>query len=102
MRIKLNIPLENYTDNVREILLRPLIDHNIDYGDISSFLCSPQITDDELETALDILKKTNSQPGKRHKIEAELRIRKNQILPKNHAYVFNDVIKAVYGTGGRK
>ena len=96
MRIKLNIPLENYTDNVRKILLRPLIDHSIDYGDISSFICSPQISDEELETALDILKKTNSQPGKRHKIEAELRIRKNQ-MPKNNAYVFRDAMKAVYG-----
>lgn len=97
MRIKLNIPLENYTDNVRKILLRPLKDHSVDYGDISTYICSPQITEEDLETALDILKKTNSQPAKRHKIEAELRIRKNQILPKNHAYVFNDVMRAVYG-----
>ena len=96
MGIKLNIPLENYTDNVREILLRPLIDHSIDYGDISSFICSPQITEGDLDTALDILKKTNSQPVKRHKIEAELRIRKNQ-MPKNNAYVFRDAMKAVYG-----
>lgn len=66
--MRLNIPLENYTDDVREIVTMP-----VDYGYTSMLVDK---SNEDLETALQILESYQKCSQKQEYIIAELRIRK--------------------------
>lgn len=50
-KVKIDIPLELYTDNVRKIIERSLRDLDAEPPYIASFLCDPKFTEKDLETA---------------------------------------------------
>ena len=50
-KVKIDIPLELYTDNVRKIIERSLHDLDAEPPYIASFLCDPKFTEKDLETA---------------------------------------------------
>ena len=54
-KVKIDIPLELYTDNVRKIIERSLHDLDAEPPYIASFLCDPKFTEKDLETALHLL-----------------------------------------------
>ena len=71
-----DIPLGDYTDNVRKIIERKTDDPRLNYPRISSFLCDPQFTEEDLETALRILKEKNKEKLKQRAIGVELEARR--------------------------
>ncbi len=76
MKNDADIPLGDYTDNVRKIIGRRIDDFGTSYSHISSFLCDPRFTEKELETALRILKEKNKGKLKQKAIEVELEARR--------------------------
>ena len=59
-KVKIDIPLELYTDNVRKIIERSLHDLDAEPPYIASFLCDPKFTEKDLETALHLLEKAKT------------------------------------------
>ena len=66
--MRLNIPLEDYTDGVREIIMTP---YDLEYNTALAIS-----NEKDLKTALELLQKKNVLPIKRKAIEAEIKIRK--------------------------
>lgn len=64
----MNIPLENYTDGVRQIITSTSV-----YRDFKDLICT--LPDEDVKTALEILKNHNMANGKIKELEKELRIR---------------------------
>ena len=60
-KVKIDIPLELYTDNVRKIIERSLHDLDAEPPYIASFLCDPKFTEKDLETALHLLEKAKTE-----------------------------------------
>ena len=63
-KVKIDIPLELYTDNVRKIIERSLHDLDAEPPYIASFLCDPKFTEKDLETALHLLEKAKTETTK--------------------------------------
>lgn len=63
-KIEIDIPLEAYTDNVRRIIERSLHDLEAEPPYLTSFLCDPKLTEEDLETALHILEKSRNRINK--------------------------------------
>lgn len=76
MKNDADIPLGDYTDNVRKIIDRRIDDFGTTYSHISSVLCDPRFTEKELETALQNLKERNESKVKQKAIEVELETRR--------------------------
>ena len=70
-KIKIDISLEDYTDNVRRIIERSLHDLEAEPPYLTSFLCDPCLTEEDLETALHILEKAGTELTKQKLIKAE-------------------------------
>ena len=80
-KIEIDIPLEAYTDNVRRIIERSLHDLEAEPPYLTSFLCDPKLTEEDLETALHILEKAGTELTKQKFIRAELEARKEVVNP---------------------
>ena len=80
-KVKIDIPLELYTDNVRKIIERSLHDLDAEPPYITSFLCNPELTVKDLETALQLLEKAGTETTKQRLIRAELEARKEVVDP---------------------
>lgn len=80
-KVKIDIPLEIYTDNVRKIIERSLHDLDAEPPYIASFLCDPEFTEKDLETALHLLEKAKTETTKQKFIRAELEARKEVVNP---------------------
>lgn len=80
-KVKIDIPLELYTDNVRKIIERSLRDLDAEPPYIASFLCDPKFTEKDLETALHLLEKAKTETTKQKFIRAELEVRKEVVNP---------------------
>ena len=80
-KVKIDIPLELYTDNVRKIIERSLHDLDAEPPYIASFLCDPKFTEKDLETALHLLEKAKTETTKPKFIRAELEARKEIVNP---------------------
>ena len=80
-KVKIDIPLELYTDNVRKIIERSLHDLDAEPSYITSFLCDPKFTEKDLETALHLLEKAKTETTKQKFIRAELEARKEVVNP---------------------
>lgn len=76
-KVKIDIPLELYTDNVRKIIERSLHDLDAEPPYIASFL----FTEKDLETALHLLEKAKTETTKQKFIRAELEARKEIVNP---------------------
>ena len=81
-KIEIDIPLEVYTDNVRRIIERSLHDLEAEPPYLTSFLCDPKLTEEELETALKILENENAELAKQKLIKAELETRRKPMTEK--------------------
>lgn len=79
-KVKIDIPLELYTDNVRKIIERSLHDLDAEPPYIASFLCDPKFTEKDLETALHLLEKAKTETTKQKFIRAELEARRERVL----------------------
>lgn len=64
----MNIPFENYTDGVSQIITSTSV-----YRDFKDLICT--LPDEDVKTALKILKNHNMASGKIKELEKELRIR---------------------------
>lgn len=80
-KVKIDIPLELYTDNVRKIIERSLCDLDAEPPYIASYLCDPKFTEKDLETALYLLEKAKTETTKQKFIRAELEARKEVVNP---------------------
>lgn len=80
-KIKIDISLEDYTDNVRRIIERSLHDLEAEPPYLASFLCDPCLTEEDLETALHILEKAGTELTKQKLIKAELKTRREVVSP---------------------
>lgn len=80
-KIEIDIPLEAYTDNVRRIIERSLHDLEAEPPYLTSFLCDPKLTEEDLETALHVLEKAGTELTKQKFIRAELEARKEVVNP---------------------
>lgn len=80
-KVKIDIPLELYTDNVRKIIERSVYNPNLVPPHLSSLLCDPEITKKDLETALQLLGSTGIERTKQRTIRAELKARKEVVNP---------------------
>lgn len=80
-KVKINIPLELYTDNVRKIIERSVYNLNLAPPHLSSLLCDPEITEKDLETALQLLESAGIELTKQKFIRAELEARKEVVNP---------------------
>ena len=80
-KVKVDIPLELYTDNVRKIIERSVYNPNLVPPHLSSLLCDPEITKKDLETALQLLESTGIERTKQRTIRAELKARKEVVNP---------------------
>lgn len=80
-KIKIDISLEDYTDNVRRIIERSLHDLEAEPPYLTSFLCDPCLTEEDLETALHILEKAGTELTKQKLIKAELKTRRVVVSP---------------------
>lgn len=78
-KVKINIPLELYTKNVEKIIDRSLHDLETEPPYLTSFLCDPQLAEDDLEKALKILKSEGKEITKQKLIKAELETRRKTI-----------------------
>lgn len=78
-KIEIDIPLEAYTDNVRRIIERSLHDLEAEPPYLTSFLCDPKLTEEDLETALHILEKAGTELTKQKLIKAELKTRREVV-----------------------
>jgi len=67
-KVKIDIPLELYTDNVRKIIERSLYDLDAEPPYIASYLCDPKFTEKDLETALHLLEKAKTETTKQNSI----------------------------------
>ena len=68
-KVRIDIPLELYTDNVRKIIERSLYDLDAEPPYIASYLCDPKFTEKDLETALHLLEKAKTEITKQNFIE---------------------------------
>lgn len=75
------VMLEDYTDNVRRIIERSLHDLEAEPLYLTSFLCDPCLTEEDLETALHILEKAGTELTKQKLIKAELKTRREVVSP---------------------
>lgn len=73
--------IEDYTDNVRRIIERSLHDLEAEPPYLTSFLCDPCLTEEDLETALHILEKAGTELTKQKLIKAELKTRREVVSP---------------------
>lgn len=80
-KVKIDIPLELYTDNVRKIIDRKPEDLSAEPPYIASFLCDPELTEEDLKTALELLEKSGEETTKQRFIRAELEARKEVVNP---------------------
>ena len=80
-KVKIDIPLELYTDNVRKIIERSVYNPNLVPPHLSSLLCDPEITEKDLETALQLLESAGIEKAKQRTIRAELKARKEVVSP---------------------
>ena len=80
-KIKIDISLEDYTDNVRRIIERSLHDLEAEPLYLTSFLCDSCLTEEDLETALHILEKAGTELTKQKLIKAELKTRREVVSP---------------------
>lgn len=80
-KTKIDIPLELYTDNVRRIIDRALHDSDAEPPYLTSFLCDPELTENDLQTALELLEKKGVEKTKQKLIKAELAIRQKEYHP---------------------
>lgn len=78
-KIEIDIPLEAYADNVRRIIERSLHDLEAEPPYLTSFLCNPKLTEEDLETALHILEKAGTELTKQKLIKAELKTRREVV-----------------------
>lgn len=78
-KVKINIPPELYTKNVEKIIDRSLHDLETEPPYLTSFLCDPQLTEDDLEKALKVLKSEGKEITKQKLIKAELEARRRTI-----------------------
>lgn len=78
-KVKIDIPLELYTDNVRKIIERSVYNLNLTPPHLSSLLCDPEITEKDLETALQLLESAGIERTKQRAIRGELKARKETV-----------------------
>lgn len=78
-KVKINIPPELYTKNVEKIIDRSLHDLKTEPPCLTSFLCDPRLTEDNLEKALKVLKSEGKEITKQKLIKAELKTRRKII-----------------------
>ena len=81
-KLKIKIPPELWTKNIQTILDRTTHGYNAEPPYLSSLLCDPQISEEELETALKILENENAEPAKQKLIKAELKTRRKPMTEK--------------------
>ena len=81
-KLKIKIPPALWTKNVQSILDRTLHEYNTEPPYLTSFLCDPQLSEEELETALKILENENAELAKQKLIKAELETRRKPMTEK--------------------
>ncbi len=79
-KLKIKIPPELWTRNVQSILDRTLHEYNTEPPYLTSFLCDPQLSEEELEIALKLLEAENAETTKQKLIKAELETRRKPIV----------------------
>ena len=63
-KVKIDIPLELYTDNVRKIIERSLRDLDAEPPYIASFLCDPKFTEKDFRDCIASLRKGKNRNNK--------------------------------------
>lgn len=79
-KLKIKIPPELWTRNIQNILDRTLHEYNTEPPYLTSFLCDPQLSEEELEIALKLLEAENAETTKQKLIKAELETRRKPIV----------------------
>lgn len=79
-KLKIKIPPALWTKNVQSILERTLHEYNTEPPYLTSFLCDPQLSEEELEIALKLLEAENAEMTKQKLIKAELETRRKPIV----------------------
>lgn len=79
-KLKIKIPPALWTKNVQGILERTLHEYNTEPPYLTSFLCDPQLSEEELEIALKLLEAENAEMTKQKLIKAELETRRKPIV----------------------
>ena len=79
-KLKIKIPPELWTKNIQSILERTLHEYNTEPPYLTSFLCDPQLSEEELEIALKLLEAENAEMTKQKLIKAELETRRKPIV----------------------
>lgn len=79
-KLKIKIPPELWTKNIQSILERTLHEYNTEQPYLTSFLCDPQLSEEELEIALKLLEAENAEMTKQKLIKAELETRRKPIV----------------------
>lgn len=79
-KLKIKIPPELWTKNIQSILERALHEYNTEPPFLTSFLCDPQLSEEELEIALKLLETENAETTKQKLIKAELETRRRPIV----------------------
>lgn len=93
-KIEIDIPLEAYTDNVRRIIERSLHDLEAEPPYLTSFLCDPKLTEEDLETALHILTELTKQKFIRAELEARKEVVNPEVFPEDLRKDWEDMRKA--------
>lgn len=79
-KLKIKIPPELWTRNIQNILDRTLHEYNTEPPYLTSFLCDPQLSEEELEIALKLLEAENAETTKQKLIKAKLETRRKPIV----------------------
>ncbi len=75
---KIEILLKDYPDNVREVINWKEKDIDNKTPSYRSLLCDPEITEEDLKTALQVLKERGDDKTREKEIERELKIRRQE------------------------
>lgn len=81
-KLKIKIPPELWTKNIQSILERTIHGYNAEPPYLTTLLCDPQISEEELEMALKLLEAENAEPAKQKLIKAELKTRRKPMAEK--------------------